>query len=47
MLGFRDIMNYISPATCADVQFRSMWAESEWENKESCKQHLQYLALQQ
>ena len=28
-----DIMDYISPATCADVQFRSMWAEFEWENK--------------
>ncbi|KAI3960720.1 hypothetical protein MKW92_017431 [Papaver armeniacum] len=29
-----DIMNYISPATCADVAFRTMWAEFEWENKE-------------
>lgn len=28
-----DIMDYISPALCADVQFRSMWAEFEWENK--------------
>ena len=28
-----DIMDYIVPATCADVQFRSMWAEFEWENK--------------
>ncbi|KAK9833410.1 hypothetical protein WJX81_002667 [Elliptochloris bilobata] len=28
-----DIMDYIAPATCADVQFRSMWAEFEWENK--------------
>ena len=28
-----DIMDYISPASCADVQFRSMWAEFEWENK--------------
>ena len=28
-----DIMDYISPAVCADVQFRSMWAEFEWENK--------------
>ena len=26
-----DIMDYISPATCPDVQFRSMWAEFEWE----------------
>ncbi|GLC47206.1 hypothetical protein PLESTB_001456300 [Pleodorina starrii] len=28
-----DIMDYISPAYCADVQFRNMWAEFEWENK--------------
>ena len=28
-----DIMDYISPAACADVQFRAMWAEFEWENK--------------
>ncbi|KAL5727252.1 hypothetical protein ACHQM5_000469 [Ranunculus cassubicifolius] len=28
-----DIMDYISPATCADVAFRAMWAEFEWENK--------------
>lgn len=30
-----DIMDYISPAHCADVQFRNMWAEFEWENKVS------------
>eukprot|EP01112_Ceratiomyxa_fruticulosa_P016820 TRINITY_DN5132_c0_g1_i1.p1 TRINITY_DN5132_c0_g1~~TRINITY_DN5132_c0_g1_i1.p1 ORF type:complete len:963 (-),score=223.46 TRINITY_DN5132_c0_g1_i1:118-3006(-) len=28
-----DIMDYISPAECTDVQFRTMWAEFEWENK--------------
>jgi len=28
-----DIMDYISPASCADVAFRTMWAEFEWENK--------------
>ncbi|MCL7037427.1 hypothetical protein MKW94_017503 [Papaver nudicaule] len=28
-----DIMDYISPAACADVAFRTMWAEFEWENK--------------
>ena len=28
-----DIMDYIVPALCPDVQFRSMWAEFEWENK--------------
>ncbi|KAH9624537.1 hypothetical protein KSS87_017747 [Heliosperma pusillum] len=28
-----DIMDYISPASCTDVAFRTMWAEFEWENK--------------
>jgi coatomer subunit beta len=28
-----DIMDYISPATCSDSAFRSMWADFEWENK--------------
>ena len=28
-----DIMDYITPASCDDVAFRSMWAEFEWENK--------------
>ncbi|XP_078430525.1 coatomer subunit beta-1-like [Wolffia australiana] len=28
-----DIMDYISPASCPDAAFRTMWAEFEWENK--------------
>jgi len=28
-----DIMDYISPAKCSELKFRSMWAEFEWENK--------------
>ncbi|KAL0477447.1 COPI beta [Acrasis kona] len=28
-----DIMDYIAPATCDDMQFRAMWFEFEWENK--------------
>ncbi|XP_033629126.1 coatomer subunit beta-like [Asterias rubens] len=28
-----DIMDYIIPASCTDQEFRSMWAEFEWENK--------------
>merc|ERR1712070_1317107 len=28
-----DVMDYISPAHCTDLAFRSMWAEFEWENK--------------
>jgi coatomer subunit beta len=31
-----DIMDYIAPAACADVAFRNMWAEFEWENKARC-----------
>ena len=51
-----DIMDYISPASCPDVQFRSMWAEFEWENKVSplyaraaylLYQHMQLLACTQ
>jgi len=30
-----DIMDYIFPATCTELQFRSMWLEFEWENKVS------------
>ncbi len=28
-----DIMDYIVPASCTETEFRSMWAEFEWENK--------------
>lgn len=28
-----DIMDYIRPAECSGDEFRSMWAEFEWENK--------------
>lgn len=28
-----DIMDYIVPASCTDIEFRQMWAEFEWENK--------------
>mmetsp|Transcript_4229 Transcript_4229/g.6933 ORF Transcript_4229/g.6933 Transcript_4229/m.6933 type:complete len:413 (-) Transcript_4229:234-1472(-) len=28
-----DIMDYIRPAECSNEDFRSMWAEFEWENK--------------
>jgi coatomer subunit beta len=28
-----DIMDYIRPAECKNENFRSMWAEFEWENK--------------
>ncbi|GAB4841886.1 hypothetical protein Ancab_011841 [Ancistrocladus abbreviatus] len=33
-----DIMDYISPATCADVAFRAMWAEFEW-GEQGCCEH--------
>lgn len=28
-----DIMDYISPAYCSELDFRAMWSEFEWENK--------------
>ena len=28
-----DILTYITPADCTEVEFRSMWSEFEWENK--------------
>ena len=28
-----DIMDYIQPAQCTELQFRTMWTEFEWENK--------------
>ena len=31
-----DIMDYIRPAECKAEDFRSMWAEFEWENKVIC-----------
>ncbi|XP_075254366.1 coatomer subunit beta-like [Convolutriloba macropyga] len=30
-----DVMDYIVPASCTDVEFRKMWQEFEWENKVS------------
>lgn len=36
-----DIMDYISPASCADVVFRNMWAEFEWENKVAVNTNIQ------
>jgi coatomer subunit beta len=28
-----DVMDYIRPNACSETQFRTMWAEFEWENK--------------
>merc|ERR1712166_344530 len=43
----RQIKANITPATCDDVAFRSMWAEFEWENKvavnTSISEPLEYL----
>ena len=30
-----DIMDYLSPASCTEQEFRQMWADFEWENKVS------------
>lgn len=35
-----DIMDYIEPATCTDIEFRKMWANFEWENKVSVNTNL-------
>ena len=40
-----DIMDYISPASYADVAFRTMWAEFEWENKVYLFNHYCYFKL--
>ena len=35
-----DIMDYIRPAECKSEEFRSMWAEFEWENKVAINTHI-------
>ena len=40
-----DIMDYIAPATCTGTEFRSMWAEFEWENKVRVRLLLRLLLL--
>ncbi|XP_077300608.1 coatomer subunit beta isoform X2 [Arctopsyche grandis] len=35
-----DIMDYIEPAMCSDIEFRKMWANFEWENKVSVNTNL-------
>mmetsp|Transcript_28854 Transcript_28854/g.80675 ORF Transcript_28854/g.80675 Transcript_28854/m.80675 type:complete len:965 (-) Transcript_28854:156-3050(-) len=35
-----DIVDYISPATCTEAEFRAMWAEFEWENKVAVKTNI-------
>ncbi len=35
-----DIMDYIRPAFCKNDEFRSMWAEFEWENKVAINTHI-------
>ena len=48
-----DIMDYITPGTCTDTEFRKMWAEFEWENKvgvvtpiTNLRQYLNHLSAQ-
>ncbi|XP_031386551.1 coatomer subunit beta-1-like [Punica granatum] len=36
-----DIMDYISPASSADIAFRTMWAEIEWENEVAVNTNIQ------
>lgn len=39
-----DIMDYIRPADCKNEDFRSMWAEFEWENKVAINTNITELA---
>ena len=41
-----DIMDYIVPASCTDAEFRTMWAEFEWENKVSFCSHYSWTETQ-
>merc|ERR1719339_483612 len=41
---FANIMAYVVPAACTETEFRSMWAEFEWENKVSVNTTLANLA---
>ena len=36
-VSFIPPQDYIVPASCADADFRAMWAEFEWENKVSVR----------
>ncbi len=40
-----DILDYISPANCSELNFRTMWAEFEWENKVAVNTNITYLSL--
>jgi coatomer subunit beta len=42
-----DIMDYIQPATCSDADFRSMWADFEWENKVNVNTNIRYDSMRQ
>ena len=37
-----DIMDYIHPATCTELQFRQMWVDFEWENKVIVNTNIRY-----
>jgi coatomer subunit beta len=39
-----DIMDYIRPAECKHEDFRSMWAEFEWENKVAINTNINHLS---
>ena len=40
-----DIMDYIVPASCTETEFRSMWAEFEWENKVGRRPHMLWIRI--
>ena len=40
-----DILDYIHPAYCPNAEFRTMWAEFEWENKVAVNTTMQCVSL--
>ncbi len=42
---FVDIMDYIKPAKCTNLEFRTMWSEFEWENKVAVNTQIAYALL--
>ncbi len=38
-----DIMDYINPANCTNLEFRTMWSEFEWENKVAVNTQIKYV----
>ena len=40
-----DILDYIRPTVCSELEFRSMWTEFEWENKVNVVTNITYASI--